>query len=302
MTGDCLLAAGLRSAPRVALLASSSLAPESTLGSAFVLARARRDRHDRVVRTAPVTARKVRTPHMRRRPSRSPLRIGSGCRSTAACGRGSSLRRARGQSVSRDQIAADPHAVGVECLRSPSLGRSHRTSTVRTITRSPLRPSAPGRSRRSLSRNAIVAPPARVAEPGGAISQDRASTRSSFRGRAGAPTGHSAAGELGEAAGLATGEERDSDRHDPRGLHSGQHGHRDCRVPGDGPVRRRRQPFHLSSPLHPCVRSSSSMERAWLPTGLLSLEAAISASSDARPPVVLVSESAGSAFRVLRAM
>jgi hypothetical protein len=47
------------------------------------------------------------------------------------------LRRARGQSPSRDQIAADPHAVGVECLRSPSLRRSHATRTTRTITRSP---------------------------------------------------------------------------------------------------------------------------------------------------------------------
>jgi hypothetical protein len=63
------------------------------------------------------------------------------------------------------------------------LARSEDSSLATGM--SPLRSSAPGRSRRSLSRNAIVAPPAWVAEPGGAISQDRASTRSSFRGKAG---------------------------------------------------------------------------------------------------------------------
>jgi hypothetical protein len=53
----------------------------------------RAERHDRVVRIAPVTAKDVRTPHMRRRPSRSPRRIGCGCRPPVARGGGSVLER-----------------------------------------------------------------------------------------------------------------------------------------------------------------------------------------------------------------
>jgi hypothetical protein len=65
----------------------AGLVSESTLGPAFVLARVRRSGMIALF-VWPVTARKGRTPHMRRRPSQSPLRIGSGSRPPAAFGGG----------------------------------------------------------------------------------------------------------------------------------------------------------------------------------------------------------------------
>ncbi len=63
---------------------------------------------------------------------------------------------------------------------------------IRAMGMSPTRSSASGRSRRSLSRNALVAPPGRFDRTGGVgVSQNRASTRSSFRGMAGPWTCHS---------------------------------------------------------------------------------------------------------------
>lgn len=69
------------------------------------------DLHDRVARIAPVTARKLRTPHMRRRPSRSPLRIGSRCRPPAACGGGSAYGRPAG-SPPEGLVASSGRAAG----------------------------------------------------------------------------------------------------------------------------------------------------------------------------------------------
>jgi hypothetical protein len=70
------------------------------------------------------------------------------------------LRRTRGEPISRDQIAADRRVVGVECVRSPSLGRSRATPRPRTITRSPKQSSAvraPPRRKRSPARCTVSA-------------------------------------------------------------------------------------------------------------------------------------------------
>ena len=93
--------------------------------------------------------------------------------------------------------------------------KTPRRQPIRADTANPApRASAPTTPPQTIcptaTRNAIVAPRPGSAEPGGAISQDRASTRSSFRGRAGLPTGYSPAVELGEAAGLASGETQGS--------------------------------------------------------------------------------------------
>ena len=62
------------------------------------------------------------------------------------------LRRTRGEPISRDEIAADRRVVGVECVRSPSLGRSRATPRPRTITRSPKLSSATCRRRSQSDR------------------------------------------------------------------------------------------------------------------------------------------------------
>jgi hypothetical protein len=49
------------------------------------------------------------------------------------------LRRTPREPISRDLIAVERRVVGVECVRSPSRGRSRATPQPRTITRSPFR-------------------------------------------------------------------------------------------------------------------------------------------------------------------
>jgi hypothetical protein len=105
------------------------------------------------------------------------------------------LRRARGEPISRDQIAADRHSVCVECVRPRSRGRSRATLDLRTITRSPRRsPAKRGllhRSDRQL-RRLPAHQRSRASGPGCSVGSPM--SRSSRRGdcfalRTAAPTG-----------------------------------------------------------------------------------------------------------------